>query len=500
MTRSFLSFTLSLATATLVLFVAGTSPAVAQPMPPGTPSARPSAVPKPKQYPAELQPVVDALRKHDYARAFKKLDGLGMGKLQPLPSAHVLMYQILSDPQINQPIAARAQLEEAVRSTPDDLEPNIILGNIALQEGRIAEATMDFEKARQLLAVYRDAERKGAMDKQVMSGIAQVAEAREDWKEAETRFGELLKLAPKDLLAHQGLAHALFRQGKTTEAYDILKKAKEIDRENAKKDGTREVLPTPEANIARFANEPKSEIWTHDGTLPLQAGPALYEEGENPEIWYGGHGTVPNDLGACMEIALWALKKGKLDLAKEQADAALKIEATDPKKYNGIVVGRELRGLIALWEKDWVKAEDYFQRVVREAPNDFVARNNLALALVEQDDPAKKRRALDYAEANYQNNKGPAALSTLGWVYFRRGEFNQAERTFDEAVKVGGGQLDNPDTVTYLAHLLYHQDRKYDTKAFLEEILKADRAFAMRPEARKLYEKVKDAKRPERGN
>ena len=54
-------------------------------------------------------------------------------------------------------------------------------------------------------------------------------------------------------------------------------------------------------------------------------------------------------------------------------------------------------------------------------PNDFGARNNLALALVEQDDPAKKQRALDYAEANYRDNKdNPDALSTLGWVYFRR--------------------------------------------------------------------------------
>ena len=48
---------------------------------------------------------------------------------------------------------------------------------------------MDFEKAKQLLAAYTNAERKGAMEQQMMSGIALVAEAREDWKEAEACCG-----------------------------------------------------------------------------------------------------------------------------------------------------------------------------------------------------------------------------------------------------------------------------------------------------------------------
>ena len=93
-------------------------------------------------------------------------------------------------------------------------------------------------------------------------------------------------------------------------------------------------------------------------------------------------------------------------------------------------------------------------------PNDFVARNNLALALVEQDDPAKKQRALAYAEANYRDNKNnPDALSTLGWVYFRRNEFDQAGLALEQAIKATGGNLTNADTATYVAHILYHRSR-----------------------------------------
>ena len=106
-------------------------------------------------------------------------------------------------------------------------------------------------------------------------------------------------------------------------------------------------------------------------------------------------------------------------------------------------MGHVLRGLVALWQKDWVEAENDFQKVIFEAPNDFVARNNIALALVEQEDPAEKNRALTYAYTNYQQNpKSPDAMSTLGWVYFRRGEFSSAELAFATGPECGRRQLE----------------------------------------------------------
>ena len=159
-------------------------------------------------------------------------------------------------------------------------------------------------------------------------------------------------------------------------------------------------------------------------------------------------------------------------------------------------MGHILRGLVALWEKDWTVAEDNFQNVLFASPNDFVARNNIALALVEQDDPAKKNKALTYAQINYKDNdKSPDALSTLGWVYFKRGEFDQAGLALDQAIKAAGG-INNADTATYAAHILHHRERDWEAKQLLEGLVKSDRPFSMRPEAQKLYEKVKDARNP----
>ena len=86
---------------------------------------------------------------------------------------------------------------------------------------------MDFDKAKQLLATYTNADRKGAMEQQMLSGIAQVAEVREDWKEAEARLRDLLKLAPEDLVAHQRLARSLFWQGKAARCLRHLEEGQE---------------------------------------------------------------------------------------------------------------------------------------------------------------------------------------------------------------------------------------------------------------------------------
>ena len=123
------------------------------------------------------------------------------------------MYQLLTE--MKEPNAARLQLDEAVKANPGDPEPYVILGNLALQDLRLVEATMDFEKAKQLLAGYNVAKRKKAKEVLALdaaSGIARVAEIREDWPQAESCLREVWQLDPENVFTYQRLARALFRQ------------------------------------------------------------------------------------------------------------------------------------------------------------------------------------------------------------------------------------------------------------------------------------------------
>jgi Tfp pilus assembly protein PilF len=106
-----------------------------------TTTKSPAVVP-PKKYP-ELQGALRDLAAHNMSGTVKMLEAASQ-KYPELPSAHVLMCYIFM--QLDQSKAARFELEKAVRTNPNDPEPYIILGDLALREQRVAEAVMDFER------------------------------------------------------------------------------------------------------------------------------------------------------------------------------------------------------------------------------------------------------------------------------------------------------------------------------------------------------------------
>jgi tetratricopeptide (TPR) repeat protein len=492
MARSFLSCTLALLAAALILLGSGATPAAAQ-APSGSGDLAHSGT---AADPMQSTDVKDALQllfgsKHDYPGCIEALTKAGR-TYPELPSPHVVLFRVLANVNRQDAAqAARAELEAAVKETPSDPEPYVFLAGIALNERRVTEAGLDLDKAKQLLENYKNVKRKDAIEQQVMSGIALLAESRQEpagWKTAETILKKLLTIAPRDLGFHERLAKAQFELDNGKEAYKTLKAAKDIDRENARKPGGREVFLQPEAIMAKFYDQAEGR------------GP----KAKNAKIWFDAAlGQAPNDLAVRQVVGLWALETGDLAFAKVQAENALRIEAADAKlplkeqRYPGSPVGHRLRGLVALWEKDWPGAERNFKAMIDDNPNDFVAKNNMALALCEQDDPDKQKKALAYAEGNYSaNTKSPDAMSTLGWVHFRRNEFEPAAMFLKGAIDATGGKM-SADTATYVAHIYYHQKQNWEAKDLLDKILKSDQPFSMRPEAQKLFEKVKDAKQPE---
>jgi len=144
---------------------------------------------------------------------------------------------------------------------------------------------------------------------------------------------------------------------------------------------------------------------------------------------------------------------------------------------------------VALSQKKYEAAEADFAAVHDLAPANFVASNNLALALCVEKDDLKKSRALQFAEINArQFPKMVEAASTYGWVLYRLGKADEAEQALRTAAS--SGSL-TPDTAYYLAQVFSdHKElaRKKEAKAMLMAILKEKRPFSMRPEAEKLLE------------
>jgi tetratricopeptide (TPR) repeat protein len=361
----------------------------------------------------------------------------------------------------------RPALERAVVEAPDDPGAYIFMGEIALQDRRFAEAELLYQKADGLMAKWKGGDsRRRQMLPGIYSGLAATAANRGRWADAQKHLEASLKVNPKNAAALQQLSQCLFQQKNPDVALAKLKEAAKID----------ENMLLPETILAQYY---------------MQSGDQEHAQ-ENAGKWLVAALTVaPKDVKTRLIAAQWAWENGRLQESGKQADIALKLE---PTSLNAKI----LRGIIALFQKDYKTAEVHFDSALYQSPGNFAASNNLALALVEQKDDAKKRRALELAEGNVQkyskanDSRGPESVSTYGWVLYRLGRHDDAEKWLRAAVSNQGFSA---DTAYYLARVLVDQGQEANAQKLLEGALGTKPPFAWRAEAQSLLDSLKATKK-----
>jgi tetratricopeptide (TPR) repeat protein len=378
------------------------------------------------------------------------------GKKNPdLPPAQVILARMFlqSNLQAEGRAEARRRLERAVVEDRNDPSAYMMLGDLALREGRITEAELAFEKVRSLLPKFeKSAKQKSDIEMSLCSDMASVNEAREEWAEARNQLEALLKLDPDNSMVMQRLAHCLVRQKNVTEALKILQKAAKVDAE----------MLTPEAILARLCEQ----AGDRESARKYMAMALL---------------VAPKNIKTRVVAARWAFDTGQLEEALSQTNVALKL---DEKSLDAKI----LRGMIAAFQKDYRTAERYSEEAHLQARDNFVASNNLALALVEQRDEAKKRRALQYAEENVKKfSRSAEALSTYGWVLYKVGRLDEAENLLRAAIQ---GAAFNADTAYYLARVDLDRNREIEARALLKTAIEEPGLFAMRQEAKALLDQL----------
>ena len=111
-------------------------------------------------------------------------------------------------------------------SLPDHPDVYLTLGGLALGEGRLSDARLNFENALELAGSGQwDAEKIRVFRRESLAGLVAVSEAREDWKAAQGRLNHWLELEPKNGQARQRLGRVLFRLDKAEDAFAALTQA-----------------------------------------------------------------------------------------------------------------------------------------------------------------------------------------------------------------------------------------------------------------------------------
>ncbi len=118
-----------------------------------------------------------------------------------LPPGHLMLAELLLSR--NQFSMGRRELELTTVSDPTDPEAFLLLGEMAAQDGRFAEANLVFDHVRKLADGSYGATqvRKNKLLGRTFAGLAAVNESRQNWAEAQSYLAEWLNLDPQNAAA-----------------------------------------------------------------------------------------------------------------------------------------------------------------------------------------------------------------------------------------------------------------------------------------------------------
>jgi tetratricopeptide (TPR) repeat protein len=176
------------------------------------------------------------------------------------------------------------------------------------------------------------------------------------------------------------------------------------------------------------------------------------------------------------------LAQGRKEEAIEKYEAAIR---NNPKN------GSTYLALALLYEgdRDFSNAIKVYEQALKENPNFWFAANNLAFLLSEQsEERADLERALKLAHSSLKIRRSdPAVLDTIGWIYYRMGDYNQAQGYIERAV---AGAPDSPILNYHLGMVLYKNDKPFEAQEKLEKALEGDADFYGRDLAEKTLKEL----------
>jgi tetratricopeptide (TPR) repeat protein len=345
----------------------------------------------------------------------------------------------------------RRMLEQAAVELPDHPDIYLTFGAVAMGDNRLSDARLNFEKAGELIGSGKWPEEAARnFRREVATGLATVAEAREDWEGARRSLTNLLEIEPKSGPVRQRLGRALFRLGKVDDALEALKQA---------------ARDTPALEPAAVS---MAFLYSQKGDI------------KKAEEWFDhAQKAEPQSARVCRARAAWLLDRGRAQDARAAVEEAARREP-------GSKDGDRLRALIAWHLGQPAEAQKILEPLHRDAPADFAVAGLLALSLVDQDDKDLRARGLQLAEIGArQQPRSPEALATLGWALYRMGRVDQAEQVLRQLV--GGGRI-TPDVAYYLACVLAEKGKKDDARKLLQSATGLSGAFAHRKDAEALLQ------------
>ena len=139
-------------------------------------------------------------------------------------------------------------------------------------------------------------------------------------------------------------------------------------------------------------------------------------------------------------------------------------------------------------EGKYPEAGAVYEDLLSRDPGLDAAANNLAelIANHSYDDPAALQKARTYAD-RFQTSPNPALLDTVGWVYYRLGDYSKASVYLERALALPNAPV---EVHYHYGALLLQMGQKEKARIQLEQAVQAGSGYAWDDEAKKMLETI----------
>ena len=393
---------------------------------------------------------VIAYKEQQYSLAFKNVEQLLVNHRQHR-GGHALLINLA--PNLEDNLAAIALTDSLLSKEPESVELHILKAKVNDKLGNSELALTDLKEIVQQ-----------AQDNiQYLNEYARLGLKVEDFKLAEETFNKLIAINSNQLSYHIGLLIALEGQSKYQQAFTEVKKAQQRfrDKEGLKLYEAKYLLKTKAYNQAKMVL---------DGTEKNQVDEKVYLS-----LLYDYQMKVNNYQGAKESANNWNNKYPSLassiayirslQVLNENAEAINETQKAATKYGNNGVLDNLLAELQVKESPE--KSLQYYQKVVSENPDNFIALNNLAWSAIMANNT---QLGLESAQkAAKLAPEQPQVMDTLAVAHMRTGNYQQAKTILDKVQKL----LPNDNEVKlHFAEVLVH----------LKDFSEAEKVLAAVPE------------------
>jgi len=395
-------------------------------------------------------------------------------------------------------------------------QPQLIAGHLRLAGAHVLNKELDLA-----VSVLQGALRVDPKSKEVYQALARVYALKKNLPAAEEQLRKIVELDPNGSAARADLGDFLAESKKYADAQESYKTIVQKDPQNP-------LGYLKLSRLYRFENKPKEARATlEEGYRQNQVSAELLTELIQAQVQQKQHAAAiaicrkrveenPRDVFA-LNLLGWvytdmknfqeaegALKKaiemqplwpaphtnlanlylvqGRKTEAVAKFESAVNANPRDPAGYMSLALLYER-------DKDFPNAMKVYERALKENPGFWFAANNLAFLTSEtstKKEDLVRAKALAEDAIKSQPNQ-PSLVDTLGWVYFRLGEFSQARGLIEQALAAAP----NSDVLNYhMGAVLVKLGQKDEAQEKLRKALEGAEDFPGRGEAEKLLKEL----------